>query len=107
MLVDPGQFRTKLTLQTRVVSQDSVGGTVETWTDGPAVWAKVSPLSAREQWWAQQTHATTTHMVTARYDARIDSTCRLKLGDRVLNIDGVRDVDEGRVYMVISATEED
>lgn len=108
MIIDAGQFRTKLTLQTLAISQDATGGTVETWTDGPTVWAKVSPLSSREAYWAAQVHATTTHTVTMRYTAAVTPQSRLKIAgtSRVMNVDGVSDVDERHQYLIISATEE-
>jgi len=105
MGLDPGRYRTILQLQSIATSKDSVGQSIETWSDIAVVWASVNALSAREQWWAQQTQATTTHLITCRYDARITPGTRFKLGERVLNIDGVRDTDERHVEMIVNCTE--
>jgi SPP1 family predicted phage head-tail adaptor len=105
--IDPGSLRTPVILQSVTTSKDSVGQPIETWTDLGTLWARVSPLSAREQWWASQTQASTTHQVTIRYDARVVPTARLKIAgtSRILNIESVRNLDEMNVYMVVSAIE--
>jgi len=106
-MIDPGQLRTPLTLQTLTTSKDSLGQPIETWSDITTVWAKVSPLNARETFWASQTQASTTHTIVCRYDARITTTCRFVMdGSRVLNVDGVKDEDSRRIQLTISATEQ-
>jgi SPP1 family predicted phage head-tail adaptor len=104
-ITDPGAFRQKLTYQEPTLAKDAVGQPIESWEDVAVVWAKISPLSARESWWAQQTHATTTHQITCRYDARIKPTGRLKLGDRLFAIGGVMNVDERRIFLILACTE--
>jgi SPP1 family predicted phage head-tail adaptor len=105
--IDPGEFRTPLVLQSQnTTGKSTLGQPITAWTDVATIWAKVSPLSAREQWYAQQTHATTSHQVTMRYDSRVTPTCRLKMGDRIFNIDGSRNVDERNVYMIVGCTEQ-
>jgi SPP1 family predicted phage head-tail adaptor len=108
-MTDPGQFRTKLIYQESTSVLDTVGQPIETWSDAFTVFAKVSPLNARETWWARQTHAETTHMVECRYHTRIKPYGRFKIAgtDRILNIEGVRDVDERRIELSISCIEGD
>jgi SPP1 family predicted phage head-tail adaptor len=106
--IDPGEFRTPVVLQNATYTKNSVGQPVETWSDVATIWAKVSPLSAREQFYAAQTQASRTHNVIMRYDSRVTPTCRLKIAgtDRILAIEGVRDLEERRQYMVVGATEQ-
>jgi len=107
MPIDPGQFRQRLTYQEPTISKDSVGQAVESFADVATVWAMVSPLNAREQYWASQVQASTTHTITCRYDARLKPTGRFLMdGSRVLNIDGIKDEDSRRVQLTISATEQ-
>jgi SPP1 family predicted phage head-tail adaptor len=104
--IDPGEFRTPIVLQTPSITRDTVGQAQKTWTDVVTIWARVSPISAREQFYAQQNQATTTHSIACRYDSRIVPTARFKMGGRIFNVDGVRNLDERNVYLLIQATEQ-
>jgi SPP1 family predicted phage head-tail adaptor len=104
--IDPGEFRRPLTLQTATIARNTVGQAVQTWNDVATIWARVSPLNARETFYAQQNHATTSHAITCRYDSRIVPTARFKMGDRLFAIDGVRDLDERNIYLIVNCTEQ-
>jgi SPP1 family predicted phage head-tail adaptor len=105
--IDPGAFRSKLVLQALVTTgKDTFGQPTLVWDDVATIWAKVSPLSAREAFWASQIQASTTHTIVCRYDPRIVTTARLRMGSRIFNLDGPpRDLDERNIYMVINAIE--
>lgn len=107
MSIDPGLYRTKLTLQQASSTTDSIGQPIATWSDVATVWARVEPLSGKEQYWAMQVHASVSHKVTCRYNAAIVPTGRLVIygTNRILNITSVADFDERRVEMTIMATE--
>ena len=57
-------------------------------------------------WLAQQVQATTTHKITCRYNPAIQPTGRLKHPDgRIFNIEGVMDLEDRHVHMVLTCTQ--
>jgi SPP1 family predicted phage head-tail adaptor len=102
-----GQMRHRVVLQAASRPQDASGEPVESWSDVATLWAKVEPLSATETYRARQAGAELSHRVTVHYRAGVTPTGnRLKLGDRVLNVRGVRCPDEARVWLELSCLEE-
>ena len=87
-----GRLRHRITLQSPSGSQDALGERTTTWTDACApVWAAIEPLRASEVFAAAQNQASTTHRIQIRYDSsnsEIDSSWRVKFGDRIFTIDG-------------------
>lgn len=88
-----GLMRVRAEVQARTIAQDSFGAAVPTWTTLATRWARVEPLSGREQWQAQQVRPDVTHRVTLRYYSGLTPTHRLKAGDRVFNVESVLDLD--------------
>jgi SPP1 family predicted phage head-tail adaptor len=52
--MQPGKMDQRITLQRVTRTQDSIGGTTETWADLLTVWAHIKPLSGREMMDAQR-----------------------------------------------------
>lgn len=70
------------------------GGTV-TWQPVATLWAEVAPVAGREAFQADGLTALSSYEVRTRYRADITPEMRFVLGDRVLDIRVVRDI-EGR-----------
>lgn len=89
-------------------AQNEYGEPVEPWADVATVWASVSPLNGKELTFARQRQANVTHEVRMRYrsDLTITPANRLKMGNRVLHIESVRNEAEADVEWVIGAVEQ-
>lgn len=74
--------------------QDDFGQMVITWAPIHAAWAAVEPLQGREYWAAAAAQAERTVRVRIRYLPGIDSTLRVKYGERVFGITAVIDPQE-------------
>ena len=97
--IDPGSFRTELSLQQAVLAGDGMGGHDETWNEVATVFARVEPVSATMRFGAGQTLEEATHRVTLRHRAGLSSGMRFVRGGRVLDILTARDPDETGRYL--------
>lgn len=104
--IDPGRFRTELTLEAMIPVGDGAGGFVETWEAVATVMARIEPRAARDRFGAAQTLEAVTHRVTMRHRADVASGMRLRRGARVLAIVTVHDPDETGRYLVAQTREE-
>lgn len=69
--------------------------TGDDWRPVAKCWARVMPLNTQETWRAQQATAATTHQVNLRgCFPWLSTRHRLRLGTRVLNIEGVTDLGD-------------
>jgi SPP1 family predicted phage head-tail adaptor len=104
-----GKLRHRVTVQSPAGTRDAVGERQTTWTDVAAnVPASIEPLAAREQFLAAQAQASTTHRVRLRYSSdlsALNASWRIKFGDRVLVIDGVRNIEERNMEFELLCTE--
>ncbi len=57
--MQPGRMDQKIKIQRVTRTQDSIGGTTETWTDICTVWAEIRPMASREMTDAQRMSAQT------------------------------------------------
>jgi SPP1 family predicted phage head-tail adaptor len=98
--MNTGPMRKRLTLQQLVETQDSTGEAVKTWNTLGTYWGMVRSPTGKEALNAQQQKATVTHIVQMRYIASnlpsgiLPPTWRFLLGNRVLSLVSVVDVDE-------------
>lgn len=88
---------------------DTVGQPIKTWKNEATVWAEIRPLTAREQFIAAQRQASTTHLVSIRYNpdlAVANATWRITFGVRIFSIDGPpKNVDERNIELQLECTE--
>lgn len=79
---------------------DALGGMVSTYSLASILvqpwWVKLEPLSGRELVAGRAIHADVTHKVTGRWIAGLTTAHRLRtrVGNRILNIREIRNVDE-------------
>jgi SPP1 family predicted phage head-tail adaptor len=103
--IDPGRFRTELSLQQATLTQDGMGGHVESWAEVATVFALIEPISAEARFGSDQSLETTTHRITMRHRAHVASGMRLVRGERVFELLTVHDPDESGRYLVCRARE--
>jgi SPP1 family predicted phage head-tail adaptor len=76
----------RITLQTKSVTRDAMGGEVITWTDEVSVWAAVEPLNGREYFSAEQMQSEIDIRFIIRYRSGVTSAWRVLWEDNPYNI---------------------
>lgn len=91
--MNAGKLRHRVTLQTINTTDDDDGYPEPDWTAVKAnIPAWVREVSGQEGTRGRQVDATTTHLLTARYNSEVNAQRRFLWGTRILNI--VRATDE-------------
>lgn len=108
--MDAGQLNRRITLQSRVTTQDSSGGQVESWVDVDTVWAAIAPATGREFLSAQALRIDAPRTITLRWQPAFASpqamaAMRIKFGARIFNIHSSVDEREGRRELVLLCSE--
>jgi len=91
-----GRLRQRVTIQGKVVTQDTYGAEEITWTDVVTVWAAVEPLRGREFLEAQREGAEVTTRIVMRYRASVTPEMRVVFGDHTYDVLSVIQVEERR-----------
>jgi SPP1 family predicted phage head-tail adaptor len=89
MSIAAGELSELITLERPVKTTDSAGGEVVEWEEVAEVWARVLPMSAREQAAAPQVIGIGAYTYTIRRFDLIDETWRIKHGERILSVTGI------------------
>ena len=92
--MDAGRLRHRIEIQRAATGHNPHGGVQEDWQTLATRWAAIEPFRARELFAAQQVQSQVTHRIWMRYFAGLQSTDRIKFGERIFNIDGIRNIDE-------------
>ena len=104
--MNSGQLRHRIIIQVATEVQAATTGEVtKTWATWQTVWASIEPISGREYWQAQQTHAELTHKLRIRYLPSLTVRHRVLFGTRVLEINAVQNLDERNIEMVLLCRE--
>ena len=101
-VTNPGELRTKVTLQKRVVTTNAGGFQIETPTTIAQVWAKWVNAHGSEVWASQAVNALQAAEVTIRYRNDVDTTCYVLLGSDLYEITAVDNVSARGEYLVLS-----
>lgn len=104
MEAGPMRFRLKFQAPDRGESARS-GEVVIDWQDVATVWGNVRPLTSRESVQFAQTGKQASHEVTVRYRPGVAEDQRILFGTRVLDIVGVRNLDERKRELRIMVNE--
>jgi SPP1 family predicted phage head-tail adaptor len=103
------RLRHRLTLESKVQTQDpTTGAVVTSWQTVDTIAAEVAPLSAREYLVGQQVDSKITTRITIRYRPDVTSDMRLldEQGSHVYQIEGVlSDVKSGLEYLTLPCSE--
>ena len=98
-VTNPGEMRTKITLQARTVSEDAGGFETPTWSTIATVWSKWINVHGSEAWTAQSVQAEQPATVTIRYKSGIDTTCSVLKGLERFEIVSIDDIRERHEYL--------
>ena len=88
-----GRLRERVTLERKVVTRDSYGSEVITWTFFAERWAQVTPLSGREYVSMRQAQSDITTRVSMRWLPGVSTAMRLVWRDVPYRIVEVIDID--------------
>lgn len=101
-----GTMRTRIELQEETRTPTPTGGATLVWTTVARPWARVRALSMQDRQRAEQLESVTTHEVALRYRADVTAARhRVRIGARILKIEGVGDVDERHRETVLQCRE--
>ena len=95
----------KITIQQIGTAKDSFGQMVETWVDVQTVYASIEPLTGKEFFAAKQIHSELTTTIKIRYLAGVDTSKRVKYGDRIFDILAIIDPNERHVELYLMCKE--
>lgn len=101
-----GHLRHRVTIQTPTLSDDGRGGKTSSWGTHATLWARVTPVSAREAFAAGQMQGAITHRVVSRYATGLSTKMRIVWGSRTFLITGWRNIEEDRRILQIDCVEE-
>lgn len=105
--VRAGELRHRVSIQSRLMTRGTQGGSVYTWATLATVWASVSPMSANEFENGNALQSQITHKVVVRSFRTINATFRFLFGARALNVVSVRDLDNRGIMQEISCIEKE
>lgn len=103
--VDPGELRHRLVLEVPVETPDGAGGVTRGYATVGVVWAKLTPIAARDDLVAAGAGATVTHSMLVRARTDLTTRHRLRDGARVFRIVALRDADGRGRFVEIQAEE--
>lgn len=104
-MIGAGRRSRRIVIQSLTQTITDSGEVTETATTCATVWAAIEPLSAREEWIAKQSQATTTHKITMLYRPGITHEMQAVYDGRVFRFDSVVNLDEANRHLMITATE--
>lgn len=106
MTMNPAKMNKRITFQEYVSGTDADGFPIEAWQDVKTVWAMVKTMQGREFYQAAAVQAENTSRFVIRYTTGINSSMRIKYGERIFEISAppIND-DEKNVTMTIIAKE--
>lgn len=84
---------------------DDYGQVTRAWNTYYTTWASVRPLSGREQEQGMARQASISHRVRMRFKGGVLHGDRISMGNRILEIVSIRNIDEGSWELEIDAVE--
>lgn len=83
-----GELRQRITLQTKIITQDSELNAVETWADWLTVWAEPLGKTSREFYRLSTNNTEITEVFRIRYITGVTTHHRIKFKNRYLEMIG-------------------
>jgi SPP1 family predicted phage head-tail adaptor len=106
MVVHAGILDKRITIQSRTVVRDAMGGETISWATVQTVWASIEPLKGAELFAAQQVTANLTAKIRVRYRTDIKPYYRLIYGTRIFTIESLPiDPYEGGQELILLCSE--
>lgn len=93
-MINVGNFRNKITIQSTAQAADAYGALVDTWGTFATWWASVEPLNGREYVEAGKVNAEVTTRIKGRYISGVLPAMRAMFGTRVFSIVSVININE-------------
>lgn len=106
-----GKKRHYIQIQRPSDIDDGQGGITRSWdsrTGSFIVWegfARIRPLNARERFYTGKEEQQTTHRIEIDFAEEVKPKYRILFGDRILHIDGIRNIDEGNHELQLMCSE--
>ena len=97
--------RTRVEIQEATQTRGTSGGVVLTWATKKVKWMHVVPLSGNELIRMQQLQSEVTHKCRARYDSSMNTAQRIKIGERIIEIKSVINVNSRNRWMELLCKE--
>lgn len=94
--INPGEMRTKVTLESRTVSS-ATGFKSPSWATIAQVWSKWTNAHGGEVWQAEAVGAEQPATVLIRYRTGLDTTCAVTMGGKrfeIVSIDNIQERNE-------------
>ncbi len=103
--MEAGRLRQRVQIQQKVVTRDSFGGEAITWSTLATVWARVSPMSGREQEWFGLETAEMLTTMRMRFYPGVLPKMRCVFESRNYDVLSVKNIDELDREMVLATRE--
>lgn len=104
--LDPGQMSARLTLEIREDISDGQGGIVSGFAVVTSLWARIVPVSARDEERADEEVFAVTHRIWIRFRDDLAAGMRFRKGLRIFVVRAFYDPDEMRRYLICQCAEE-
>lgn len=101
-----GRLKHRGDLQSATETEDAYGEQAQVWATYATRWMAIEPLGGREILDGQQIKADLTHRVLMRGGITVEHKHRIKFGDRILNIEHIRDRNEVGAELELLCIEE-
>lgn len=95
-----GRLRHRLTIESPTETRDALGQAVASWTTFAQVWGDFMPLSGRERFLSQQTHAEVTARAVIRYLAGLTEKMRIVFDGDAWEILHIKDDRRSRQLVI-------
>lgn len=88
-MIAAGKYRHRVTLQSKAVTRDAMGGEVIVWSDVATIWARVEALTGRALMAAQQAQSEVSGRILLRHRADIQPDWRVMHGADIYAIHAI------------------
>lgn len=106
VLLDPGQLSARLALEIRDDASDGQGGIVSGFAPVASLWARIEPVSFKQEERGDEEIFAVTHRIWIRFRDDVTAGMRFRKGQRVFVVRAFYDPDEMRRYLICQCTEE-
>ena len=93
-MINVGNFRNKITIQSTAQAADAYGALVDTWGTFATWWASIAPITGREYVSDGKVNSEVTTRMRGRWISGILPAMRAKFGTRIYSIVAVINIDE-------------
>jgi SPP1 family predicted phage head-tail adaptor len=92
--ISAGELDKRIKIQERTGDVNELNEPLDTWTTLRTEWAKIETLSGQEKMIANQTNASSTHMITKYFTSPLTTKMRIEFKGRFFDINSIENVME-------------